>query len=193
MTDEAELIRVRLNHITPLTPAAWDDFRAMFAPVTLSKGEYLARQGEVATTIGILLEGIVRAFFANRDGTEYSKTFFTPPAFVGAYASLVSGQPTQICLQALTSCRLWVAEYEKLTILYDRHPSLERLARRQSEWYFVDKEQREIELVMLDAEQRYELFRQRHPDLEQRIPQYYIASYLGITPTQLSRIRAKRR
>ncbi|MOA17990.1 hypothetical protein D3C78_1382750 [compost metagenome] len=60
-----------------------------------------------------------------------------------------------------------------------------------AENYFVDKEEKEIEIVLLDADKRYELFQQKFPDLEQLIPQYHIASYLGITPTQLSRIRRK--
>jgi CRP-like cAMP-binding protein len=76
--------------------------------------------------------------------------------------------------------------------LYDQFEGLERIARKLAENYFMVKEQREIELVLLDASQRYRLFQQEYPGLENRIPQYHIASYLGITPTQLSRIRAKK-
>jgi CRP-like cAMP-binding protein len=75
--------------------------------------------------------------------------------------------------------------------LYDKFPDLERVGRRLAEFYFVDKEQREIEIVLLDAEKRYQIFLQQYPGLSQLIPQYHIASYLGVTPTQLSRIRRK--
>ncbi|MGE4347904.1 MAG: Crp/Fnr family transcriptional regulator, partial [Flavobacteriaceae bacterium] len=63
--------------------------------------------------------------------------------------------------------------------------------RKLAEQFFVHKEQREVNIVMLDADKRYLIFQQEFPFLEQLIPQYHIASYLGITPTQLSRIRRK--
>jgi len=66
------------------------------------------------------------------------------------------------------------------------------VARKLAEIFFVQKEQREIEIVLLDADRRYSLFQKQFPQLEQQIPQYHIASYLGVTPTQLSRIRRKR-
>lgn len=68
---------------------------------------------------------------------------------------------------------------------------IERLARKLAELFFVQKEQREIDIVLLDADKRYLLFQKEFPGLENMIPQYHIASYLGITPTQLSRIRKK--
>ena len=79
-----------------------------------------------------------------------------------------------------------------MTKLYDSIPKIERLSRILAEHFFVDKEKREIELVMLGASEKYEIFKKEHPNLENLIPQYHIASYLGISPTQLSRIRAKK-
>ncbi|MDH5599450.1 MAG: Crp/Fnr family transcriptional regulator, partial [Cyclobacteriaceae bacterium] len=84
---------------------------------------------------------------------------------------------------------LAIAEYSRMTDLYDSIPNLERFARKLVEQIFVSKERREIEIVMLSAAERYELFKKKFPELEKSIPQYHIASYLGISPTQLSRIR----
>ncbi len=91
-----------------------------------------------------------------------------------------------------TDCLILKANYEKITNLYDSTPKFERLSRILAEHFFVSKEKREIELVMLDASERYEIFKKEHSNLGNLIPQYHIASYLGITPTQLSRIRAKK-
>ena len=66
---------------------------------------------------------------------------------------------------------------------------LERLARKMAEYYFLEKERKELEIVMLNATERYQLFQAEFPKIEQYIPQYHVASYLGITPIQLSRIR----
>lgn len=113
-------------------------------------------------------------------------------SFVGAYSSLITGQPNRIIQQALTDCTVWTADHAAFCSLFDECRDLERLGRRLAELYFVAKEQREVEIVLLDADKRYEILQQQHPELEQLVPQYHIASYLGITPTQLSRIRRSR-
>ena len=134
----------------------------------------------------------MRAFYRNNEGNEYNKTFFTDLNFVAPYSSLVTGHKNLINIQCLTNCTFQVADFGEITKLYDRYPKVERLARIISEQFFVIKEKREIELVTLEASERYEIFQKEHPNLENLIPQYHIASYLGITPTQLSRIRAKK-
>lgn len=161
-----------------------------FSETSLLKGTYLAKDGEFASKFGFITEGTMRAFFRNNDGMEYNKTFFTENNFVGAYSSLVSGQKNRINIQCLTDCTLLLGPYKSLIKLYDQYPKIERLSRIISEQFFVNKEKREIELVMLDASERYEIFKKEHPGLSNKIPQYHIASYLGVTPTQLSRIRA---
>ena len=110
---------------------------------------------------------------------------------IGGYSSLVTQLPNTINQQALTDCDLLIGNYRKLIDLLDKHQDLERLLRKIAEHYFVDKEKREVEIVLLEANKRYAIFQREYPQLEQLIPQYHIASYLGITPTQLSRIRAK--
>ncbi len=185
-------LRTYLQNFTTLPDDAWEAFGALFTPQLLSKGDFFARQGGVENRIGFLLEGVMRACVTDSRGTEYNKTLHVPFCFVGAYSSLTTGSVNQITVQALETCRLLVADYRQAEALYDRFPALERFARRLAEAFFVEKEKREIELVLLDAEARYSLFRGAFPDLESRIPQYHIASYLGITPTQLSRIRARK-
>lgn len=160
---------------------------------TLSKGAYFAIENRVETNLGFLLKGVVRAFYRNNDGIEYNKTFFTGHEFFGAYASLVSRKPNKIILQSLTECDIMVASYNKIEALFSEYRKIETLARLIAEQFFIEKEKREIELVLLQADERYKLFKQEYPGIENSIPQYHIASYLGITPTQLSRIRAKRK
>jgi CRP-like cAMP-binding protein len=184
-----ETLQTFLNTLTPIGPATWQKLEPLFSEVQLPKGRFFLEEGRQATQIGFLTEGIMRAFYRNRDGVEYNKHFFVPSSFVGGYASLITGKPNQIWQQALTNCRLLVADFTAFSALYDNAP--ERAARILAERFFVQKEEREIELVLLDAQTRYGLFQQQFPGLEQRIPQFHIASYLGVTPTQLSRIRRK--
>ena len=177
------------NALSPLSDLTWKAITPLFQPRTLTAQEFFAHQDRVATEIAFLEEGCVRAFFTNDQGKEYNKQFFVGPSLIGAYTSLLTGQPNLIPQQALTNCKIWVANHRELTALFGQYHELERLARLIAEYYFLEKERKELEMALQDATQRYLIFRQRFPGLENLIPQYHIASYLGISPTQLSRIR----
>jgi CRP-like cAMP-binding protein len=180
-----------LNFVSPIQEETWIKVRDIFSETTLRKGAYFVREGENAKQIAFLTSGIIRAFYRSKDGTEYNKHFFLPNSMTGAYSALVTSTVNKINQQALADCTLWVANYSEITKLYDFCPDFERVGRRLAERYFADKEEREVEIVMLDADERYLNLRKMYPELEQLVPQYHIASYLGITPTQLSRIRRK--
>ncbi|HRI59666.1 MAG TPA: hypothetical protein PK228_08080, partial [Saprospiraceae bacterium] len=128
-------------------------------------------------------------YFTNREGQEYNKQFFVGPSSIGGYSSLLTGKPHLIPQQALTDCVIWTADYRAISSLFDNFTDLERLARKIAEYYFLEKEKKELEIVLLDANERYRIFQKEFPDVEQLIPQYHIASYLGISAVQLSRIR----
>ncbi len=185
-------LKIYLARLVTLTESEMKIFVSLFSEQNLKKNEYVAKEGEYSTKLAFLNKGVIRAFYRNNEGNEYNKTFFTNSNFVAAYSSLVTGHKNLINIQCLTNCTLLVADFGKITKLYDTYPKIERLARILSEQFFVKKEKREIELVTLEALERYEIFQKEHPNLENIIPQYHIASYLGVTATQLSRIRAKK-
>ena len=81
--------------------------------------------------------------------------------------------------------------YEQLPKKHGHRKSVGCVGRKIAEFYFLEKEQKELEMGLLDTDKRYLLMRERFPGIEAILPQYYIASYLGISPTQLSRIRKK--
>lgn len=182
-------LRAFYNALSPLKEATWQQALPLFLPATLAAGQFFAKEREISTHIAFLESGVVRAFFTNENAQEYNKQFFVGPASIGAYTSLLTGQPNRIPQQALTPCTLWTCDYRALTARCDTHPDLERLMRRVAEYYFLEKEKKELDIVLLDATARYLQFRQEFPTLEQQIPQYHIASYLGVSATQLSRIR----
>ncbi|WP_338790986.1 Crp/Fnr family transcriptional regulator [Bernardetia sp. MNP-M8] len=167
-------------------------FTSLFEKEKMSNKHFFAKKGEYSKQVAFVETGILRAFYSNEKGEEYNKTFFTSNQFVGAYSSLVSQKQNSIDIQCLTDCVLWVASFESVIRLYDDYHKIERLSRLLAEQFFVNKEKREIELVTLEAKQRYQIFLEEHKGLENQIAQYHIASYLGITPTQLSRIRSRK-
>ena len=180
-----------INLLHPISREAQEAILQLFQPIRLKENDYFIDEGKYAKTIGFLEEGIVRAFFVNPAGKAYTKQFFVGPSLVGAYASLLTKQKNRIAQQALTNCKIWVASYEKIEQLYTQYPDLERLGRKIAEHYFLEKEKKELDMALLDADKRYLIFREAFPNLELQIKQYHIASYLGISATQLSRIRRK--
>lgn len=180
-----------IAQITPLDSEVFQELSKLFTTIQLKKHEFFVREGEYAKQVGFLENGIVRAFFLNREGKEYNKQFFVAPSIIGAYTSLLTKDENKIAQQALTDCTVWVADYSKIEALYTKYHQLEHLGRKIAENYFLEKEQKELEMALLDADKRYLLLKEQFPQLEMSISQYHIASYLGITPTQLSRIRKK--
>lgn len=182
--------REYINRINPLREEVLSKLIECFKVKDLKKNQFFVKEGEYATQIGFLNSGIVRAYFLSTDGKEYNKQFFTGPSIIGAYTSLLTKRPNKIAQQALTDCELWVANYADIESLYDRFHDFERFGRKMAEYYFLEKEQKEIEMALLDATKRYQILRDNFPRIEAYVAQYHIASYLGISPTQLSRIRA---
>lgn len=180
-----------INKISPIRQDTFAEMQKCFKPLKLNKNDFFARESEHAQRIGFLKKGIVRAFFLNQEGKEYTKQFFVDNTIIGAYTSLLTKQPNRIAQQALTDCEILVANFREMENLYTKFHDLERLGRKIAEFYFLEKEQKEIEMALLDADKRYLIMREKFPTIETILPQYHIASYLGISPTQLSRIRRK--
>ncbi|SMO74356.1 Crp/Fnr family transcriptional regulator [Gracilimonas mengyeensis] len=190
-SDYQQMLTQKLNGLVEIGEELTNAILQLFTVKHFEKGHHFARAGEHSQNMGFVVDGILRAYHQTPSGDTYNKHFFTQGNFTGAYSSLVTGQKNLIDIECLTDVTLLQCHYADFTALYDEHREVERMARIIAEQYFVNKETREIQLVTLDASERYRLFREHYPDMEQRIPQYHIASYLGITPTQLSRIRAK--
>lgn len=171
----------RLNTIQPMTPEALSDLERLFEPITLDKGDFLIREGERAHHIYILIDGVIRVYYAN-NGMEYNKTFFTPNSFPTALTALLSDAACELNFQALIPCNLVRFSYREYRKLFEQHRCLESFMLRIMEQIWVKKERHDIRMVTQNATDNYLIFREEHPGLEQQIPQYHIASYLGITP-----------
>jgi CRP-like cAMP-binding protein len=184
-----EALKRFYNAVSPLSDETWSAILPLFNEQWLPKNQYFIRENEIARKIAFLESGVVRAYFINQEGQEYNKQFFVGPSSIGGYSSLLTGKTNLIPQQALTDCKIYSCDFHALTGLYSKFGELETLARKMAEYYFIEKEKKELEIVLLDASQRYRIFQNEFPTLEQLIPQYHIASYLGISATQLSRIR----
>ncbi len=185
-------IKSVLNRIQPITSEAWEDLEQLFHSKVLQKNEYFLREGERAHHCYYLEDGVVRVFYT-KDGNEYNKTLFVGGMFPTPITALLTDSPANISFQALTECKVTQFSYASFRSLFEKHKSLMALMLTIMEQLWIKKEQHDIRMVTNDATTNYLLFRDDYPGLEALIPQYHISSYLGITPIQLSRIRAQLR
>jgi CRP-like cAMP-binding protein len=179
-----------LQRISPISAEAWDDFQVLMEPLSLKRNEYLVSEGSRVKYAYILLDGVIRVFY-NKEGNEYNKTFFIPGMFPTPLTALLSGTPSALSFQALLPCELIRFSFHHFRNLFVEHRSLETFMLRVLEHEWITKERHDIQMVTNDATENYMVFRKEYPNLENQIPLYHIASYLGITPIQLSRIRAQ--
>jgi len=161
----------------------------IFQPLTLNTGDFLIRAGEIPCQIGFVVSGILRLYYVNSTGSEFIKSFCAENHFVTAYSSLILKQPAQFFIEALEASLLLVVDYNQYTKLCAENSSWQTINHKLVEALFIKKEKREAELLLDDAATRYQKFLTEYPDLENRVKQYHIASYLGISPVSLSRIR----
>lgn len=154
------------------------------------KGSIVLDIDEIAKNVYILCEGAIIAYFIDELGNTYNKNIFLEGQFVGSTVSSLKKTPSEFVLEAIEDCIVITINYKKYRKLINENIELKEfyIAYLEKNW-IIDKERREIALVMETAKTRYIKLLEKHPNIDNRIPLHHIASNLGITPTQLSRIR----
>lgn len=188
---EARALHAQLEQVAPLPAADWKGLLAYARTVSVPRGGYLCRPGEPASDVAVVLEGLVRHYYVDARGRESVKAFRGPGEVSAPYAEIIQRRPSRSSIQALVDTRLVVFPAERVEALAEKSAALQRLLRRLVELHFVEKEQREFEFLQLSAEERYRQFCRERPDHLADIPLHQVASYIGITPVALSRIRAR--
>ena len=157
--------------------------------VSLPKGAFFIQAGEIPRKMGIVFSGLFRYLYVDNEGNEYTKAFMPETSFLTSYSSMINGEPSYYAIEALEDARLLVFSYENWQTLLASHGSWKDLLIRMLEKGYGAKERRERELLLLDAEARYQNFCNEFPMLVDRVKQHQIASFLGIKPESLSRIK----
>lgn len=186
-----ENIHASFNEIAIIPDSQWKIASEFFYEKTLKKDEYFSAAGDKATEVAVVLSGILRIYIPLEDGREFIRDFKIPGTVVASYSSLISGDEAKVSIQARTDTVLAVIPYAKLEKLYEMHSCWQELGRKVAEFKFIEGEQREIELATLNAQEQYDVFCKRFPEVLGKVPQYDIASYLGISPVSLSRVISK--
>ena len=151
----------------------------------------LADSTIVPTKLYMLVSGVITAFVNSESEKQFNKRLFTPISFAGALTAILKNEPSEVTYMTLTECKVYEIDFEEFKKLCRQEFEVGRLYVKLLEHVFITYEARSLDLMRLDATERYIKLRVQIPNIDNLIPQYQIASYLNITPVQLSRIRKK--
>ncbi|WP_183564285.1 Crp/Fnr family transcriptional regulator [Mucilaginibacter sp. SP1R1] len=185
-----ELLIKAIKQLIAITTEEEAIVKGLFTELNLQSGEYLLEEGKVCRHVAFINKGLVR-YFINDDGEERTMFFNREHEFVCNYLSFLPQIPSDKSIQALEPTQLYIISHDKLQRLYHDVKEGERFGRLAIEYVFLSAIQ-QLDSFYTDAPGvRYQQFLTHYPELTQRIPQYYIASYVGIKPQSLSRIRKR--
>ncbi|MCC7405619.1 MAG: Crp/Fnr family transcriptional regulator [Bdellovibrionales bacterium] len=184
-----ESLRSSLAKVVAIPPTEWLAFARMLKFRKLRKGEVYFRQGERFDEIGFVVRGLLYTYYLDASGIETVKYIATEGTPVCPYAALIQNRPSHFSAKCLEPTFLVVLRYDDLLKLYRRHVCWVNMGRIFAERLFILREERERQFQTLDAEARYQCFVEVFGKHLERIPQYLIASCIGISPVHLSRIR----
>lgn len=178
-----------LKSFVALPPRSERALLERFKPRRLSRGERLLSAGDVCEGIGFVAEGLLVSQAS--DGRLASCDVFAERDFVTDYVSFLSGAPSSVDILAEEDARVLWLDRTALVALYDSADGVDRLGRLIAERQYVALVQRTGELLTRDPAERYRTLVTTRPEWVQRLPQYLLARWLGITPESLSRIRRR--
>ncbi len=187
-----DALHVAINSYAEISAETFTSLADICKPVFIRKAGTFLRQGDTPDAFAFLYSGLMRAFTTNERADEYNKIFFVENSFPGSMVALLKSAPSDFSIEALEDTHLLSIDFRRYRELLQQNDELKwfQINYLEQNW-LIGKEQREVEFAQHDAQDRYQNFLKAHSSLVQRLPQYHIASHLGITPTQLSRIRKK--
>ncbi|MEO8533708.1 MAG: Crp/Fnr family transcriptional regulator [Flavobacterium sp.] len=190
---QLSLFREQLLKYVVFNNDQWEIFKEYLVCITYKKKQHFLEAGTVCSYFGFLLKGSVRYYFV-KDGTEITGYFSYENEFIGAYKSFLTGTPSLNYIQALEDSEIILINKADMDLMLDNPVlslQLERLRRLMAEYIIVCYEDRASSFVTQTPEQRYLKLLETGKDILQKVPQHYIANYLGITAVSLSRIRKR--
>ncbi len=185
-----EQIRQYFEKTLKLSDSDWQVFASKLSKKELPKKHILLKSGQVENNLSFIETGILRLYLEKMDN-DLTFAFAFDGGFVSAYDSFLTRAKSSYHIETLTNCTLWQLNYTDLQEIYKETAIGNTIGRYAGEELFLKKSKRELSLLNETAEQRYLNLFTEQPRLIEQIPLKYIASYIGVTPQALSRIRKR--
>lgn len=191
MIEYNEDIHKYLNSLNPISKKNVELLLGQSEIIHVKANTAIVDFGDKPEYIYMLVKGVVRSFILLESGKEVTKTLFTPIDLFSSFTSLLNHTASNFCYQALTDCEVLVINFLKFREIGDKNMDILKLYVGYLEHVFSINEERHLEVLSKGAKERYLTLRDRIPNIDNLVPQYQIASYLNISPVQLSRIRSQ--
>lgn len=188
--NEFALLRKYVSQFITFSEEEWQMHQALLTRRFLKKGEFLLRAGEVCDHITFINKGLFRTYMIINDD-EVTSNFAFEGNYITEYTSFVSRQPTIDNIVAMEDAEILQMSYNDIQIAYDKAPVWQKFGRLMAEYVLTFISSRNKSLLFNTPEELYLKLMKERPKVIERIPQHYIASYLGIKPESLSRIRKR--
>lgn len=185
-----------IAHIRKFVPLKDEDAEILTASLRhrlVTKKEYLLKEGQICTANYFVLKGCCRMYFIQETGTEQIIQFGIENWWITDFQSLDNQRPSRFYIQAVEDTELAVLDQRTAGDLFDRVPLLDRYFRLVVQRAFAASQQNLRFIYSFSGEERYLHFSRTFPDFVGRIPQYMVASYLGLTPEFVSKVRGRRK
>jgi len=157
----------------------------------VSKGEVLIREGQTVSKTFFVTHGSLRSFCIDKEGKEHTLQFAIKDWWISDFMAIYNNEPASLTVECISDSAVIEFNAQKLNEIYLRFPEFEPFQRKNLERHVVSLHKRILNQLQLTALERYNLFLEQYPNIEQHVPNYHIASYLGITQQSLSRVRAE--
>ncbi len=180
---------IDIHAVITLTSSEWEVLDSALEKVTITKNDFLLKEGSVCDSIAMVCSGVLVYYKTMENGNEVTTDFAFEGDWVTNNYSRLNGSPSHLNIKAIEDSELWVIKHRELNRLYEQIPALERFSRMLMEKAYVKLVELSIDLQTLSATERYLKMLQDYPEIFQKVPLYHIANYLGIAPKSLSRIR----
>jgi len=168
-----------------------DELLSLGNEKTLRTSDYFINAGETPTKIAYVYKGLFRYVYVSKKGDEFTKAIITENNFISSYSAMILHKPSYFSIEALEHAQILEINWSSFKELLEKDIFWVKFLMRFVEKGYIIKEKRERDLLLCDAETRYKDFLIEFPGIDQRVKQGIIASYLGIKPETLSRIRRR--
>ena len=179
-----------LNKYAPLSPQALKRYFSACQYTHIAKGTTLYAIGEIPSSFAFIHKGLMRAYLIDEEGNEFNKNFFAEGRFPGSMSALLNNETSFLAIEALEDSEIIIIDFKqfRFKLFADNELMAFHINYLEQHW-LLEKEPKEIGYLQHAAKQRYLMFLDKYESILSRLPQYHIASYLGVTPTQLSRVK----
>ena len=182
---------IELNKKLTLSKEEEDMFRKYIIPKKLRKKQYLLQEGDICKYVTFVEAGMLRSYAVDEKGIEKIFQFAPEGWWISDMYSFLTKEPSTLCIDALEDSELVLISKASLDELRDKIPSFMAFSMNQIQSAYIALQRRLFDMVNLNTAEKYTKLLATYPDIVQRAPQHMIASYMGLTPESLSRVRKR--